>query len=186
MRSNAAHELRTQRLLLRRWCQADRAPFAALNADARVMEHFPSPLSKEESDALAMRIESHFQLHGFAQWAVEIPGVASFAGFVGLSIPRFEAKFTPCVEIGWRLAAEYWGQGFATEGARAALDYGFETLRLNEILSFTVRANIRSRRVMERIGMTHDPVDDFDHPLLPAGHRLSRHVLYRIQWSAAP
>jgi ribosomal-protein-alanine N-acetyltransferase len=174
-------ELGTERLLLRRWRDEDRQPFAALNADPRVMTHFPTLLTREESDALVTRIEAHFAQHGFAQWAVEIPGVTSFAGFIGLSVPRFEEKFTPCVEVGWRLAAEYWEQGFATEGARAALDFGFQTLRLNEILSFTVPANIRSRRVMEKLGMTHDAADDFDHPLLPPGHRLRRHVLYRIQ-----
>src|SRR5262249_49060595 len=121
-----------------------------------------------------------FGQHGYAQWAVEIPGVTPFAGFVGLSIPRFEASFTPCVEVGWRLAAEYWGRGYATEGARAALAFGFQELQLNEIVSFTVPANLRSRRVMEKIGMTHDTKDDFAHPLLPADHHLSRHVLYRI------
>jgi RimJ/RimL family protein N-acetyltransferase len=152
-----------------------------MNADPQVMEHFPSLLSREESDAMVTRIEAHLAQHAFAQWAVEIPGVPSFAGFVGLSIPRFEAKFTPCVEIGWRLAAEYWGRGYATEGARAALTFGFEQLGLSEILSFTVPANLRSRRVMEKLGMTHDPADDFDHPLLAPGHRLRHHVLYRIR-----
>ena len=144
------------------------------------MEHFPAPLSREESDAGAARIEAHFDQHGFGLWAVEIIGVASFAGFIGLCVPRCEAHFTPCVEIGWRLAAEYWGQGLATEGARAALVFGFEQLQLDEALSFTVPGNLRSRRVMEKLGMTHDPQDDFNHPLLPSGHRLSRHVLYRL------
>ena len=143
-----AHEIRTPRLLLRPWRDEDRVPFAAMNADPRVMEHFPSLLSSEESDALVGRIRTHFENHGFAQWAVEIPAVTPFAGFIGLAVPRFEARFTPCVEIGWRLAAEYWDQGYATEGARAALQYGFDTLRFTEVLSFTVPANIRSRRVM--------------------------------------
>jgi len=181
MLSNGGHELRTQRLLLRRWREADRVPFAAMNADPRVMEHFPKRLSREESDALVARIEAHFAQHGFAQWAVEIPGVTPFAGFVGLSVPRFDASFTPCVEIGWRLAADYWGLGYATEGARAALEFGFDHLGLEEVLSFTVPANLRSRRVMEKLGMTHDPADDFEHPLLAPGHRLQRHVLYRIR-----
>ena len=114
-----APELQTDRLYLRRWRATDRQPFAALNADPRVMEHFRAPLSHEESDALASRIEGHFNQYGFGLWAVEIAGTAPFAGFIGLSIPRFEAPFTPCVEIGWRLAAEYWGCGYATEGARA-------------------------------------------------------------------
>jgi RimJ/RimL family protein N-acetyltransferase len=174
-------QLGTERMLLRPWRIEDRQPFAALNADPRVMEHFPKLLSREESDELVARIEAHLVEHGFAQWAVEIPGVTSFAGFVGLSIPRFEARFTPCVEIGWRLAVEHWGHGYATEGARAALEFGFNQLGLAEILSFTVPANLRSRRVMEKIGMTHDPADDFDHPLLAPGHRLRRHVLYRIR-----
>ncbi len=112
-------ELRTERLYLRRWRATDREPFAALNADPRVMEYFPAPLSPEESEALTSRIEGHFEQHGFGVWAVEIKGTAPFAGFIGLSIPRFEAHFTPCVEIGWRLASEYWGCGYATEGARA-------------------------------------------------------------------
>jgi RimJ/RimL family protein N-acetyltransferase len=144
------HELNTSRLLLRRWREADRAPFAALNADPRVMEHFPAVLSREQSDTRAVQIEAHFEEHGFGLWAVEIPNVASFAGFVGLAIARFEAAFTPCVEVGWRLAAEHWGFGYATEGARAALAFGFGALGLAEILSWTVVANRRSRRVMEK------------------------------------
>lgn len=177
---NLPEELRTERLLLRRWRAADREPFAALNADPRVMEHFPAPLARQESDARAARIEAHFLQHGFGLWALEIVDVAPFAGFIGLSVTCFEAHFTPCVEIGWRLGAEYWGGGFATEGARAAVAFAFETVRLEQIVSFTVPGNLRSRRVMEKLGMTHQPSDDFDHPLLPAGHRLSRHVLYRL------
>ena len=124
---NVAPELRTDRLYLRRWSPSDRQPFAALNADPRVMEHFPAPLSLEDSDALAARIESHFEQHGFGLWAVEITDTAPFTGFIGISIPRFEAHFTPCVEIGWRLASEHWGCGYATEGARAVLAFGFES-----------------------------------------------------------
>jgi RimJ/RimL family protein N-acetyltransferase len=173
-------ELRTARLLLRRWLPADREPFASMCSDPRVMEHFPAMLSREESDALATRIEKHFEQHGFGLWAVEIPNVTSFAGFIGLNYPRFEAHFTPCVEIGWRLAAGYWGCGYASEGARAALGFGFEVLGLQEVVSMTVPANLRSRRVMERIGMSRNPDDDFDNPLLPEVHALRRHVLYRI------
>ncbi len=173
-------EIRTERLLLRRWVPTDRAPFAALNADPQVMEHFPALLSRQESDLLAGRIEMHFEQHGFGLWAVEIPGHTRFAGFIGLAVPRFEAHFTPCVEIGWRLASAHWGHGYATEGARAALAYGFEVVGLNEIVSFTVPHNLRSRRVMEKIGMIHDPADDFMHPFLPDGHPLQRHVLYRL------
>ena len=179
-------ELRTERLRLRGWTSSDLVPFAALNADPRVMEYFPAPLSREQTRALVARIEAHFDEHGFGLWAVEVPGVTPFAGFVGLSVPRFKAHFTPCVEIGWRLAAEYWGRGYATEAAAEALRFGFETLSLREIVSFTVPANLRSRRVMERIGMVHDPAGDFDHPALPEGHPLRRHVLYRISSGTAP
>jgi RimJ/RimL family protein N-acetyltransferase len=143
------------------------------------MEFFPKLLSREESDATVDRIEAHFAQHGFGLWAVEVPGVTPFAGFIGLALPRFEDCFTPCVEIGWRLAAEHWGRRYATEGAKAALAFGFEQRNLAEILSFTVPDNVRSRRVMEKIGMTHSPAEDFDHPLVPEGHPLRRHVLYR-------
>jgi RimJ/RimL family protein N-acetyltransferase len=152
-----------------------------MNADPRVMEHFSAPLSCEESDAVADRIATHFERHGFAQWAVEILGIAPFAGFIGLSIPRFEAHFTPCVEIGWRLAAEYWNRGYATEGARASLEFGFSSLQLQEIVSMTAVGNLRSRRVMEKIGMAHSPIDNFDHPLVAEGHPRRRHVLYRLR-----
>jgi len=172
-------ELRTDRLLLRRWLPSDLAPFAALNADPNVTEYLPTVLSRSDSDAFVARAESHFEQHGFGLWVVEIPEVSPFAGFLGLSTPRFEAHFTPSVEIGWRFSTEHWGRGYATEGARAVLAFGFDVLHLEEIVSFTVPQNIRSRRVMEKIGMTHDPEDDFDHPLLPEGHRLRRHVLYR-------
>jgi RimJ/RimL family protein N-acetyltransferase len=150
-----------------------------------VAEFLAAPLSREQSDALIARIEAHFDEHGFGLWAVEVPGVAPLAGFVGLSVPPFEAHFTPCVEIGWRLAPSCWGSGYATEGARAALELGFGALGLDEIVSFTVPANVRSRRVMEKLGMSHRPDDDFDHPALPAGHPLRRHVLYRLARGAA-
>lgn len=143
------------------------------------MAYFPSTLSKAESHALADTIQAHLEENGWGLWALAIPGVASFAGFIGLSRPRFEAHFTPCTEIGWRLGPEFWGRGYATEGARAVLAFGFETLGLSEIVSFTTESNWPSRRVMERIGMTHNPDDDFDHPRLPVRHRLRRHVLYR-------
>jgi RimJ/RimL family protein N-acetyltransferase len=176
---NLPHELRTERLLLRRWLPSDRESFARLNADPRVAEFLPGPLTPGESDTVADRIEAHFERHGFGLWAIEIPGITPFAGFIGLSVPRFEAPFTPCIEIGWRLDADHWGRGYATEGARAALDFGFRWLTVDEIVSFTVPANVRSRRVMEKIGMSHSAEDDFDHPLLPQGHSLRRHVLYR-------
>lgn len=172
--------LTTPRLLLRAWRDSDREPFATLNADPRVMEFFPSVLDRAASDATVERIEAHFAKHGFGLWAVELPGIAPFAGFVGLMIPSFTVAFTPCVEIGWRLAREYWGHGYASEGARAVLDFGFDRLALDEIVSLTAVGNQRSRRVMERIGMTRTAGDDFDHPLVAAGHPLCRHVLYRL------
>jgi RimJ/RimL family protein N-acetyltransferase len=177
---DAGPELRTDRLLLRRWRESDRDPFAALNADPEVMEHFLAPLTREQSDAFVDRLEAHFAQHGFSMWAVEVVSNASFAGFVGLLVPRFEAHFTPAVEIGWRLARQHWGHGYASEGARAALAFGFEEVGLEEIVSFTVPQNVRSRRVMEWLGMTRDPADDFDHPLMPECHRVRRHVLYRL------
>jgi RimJ/RimL family protein N-acetyltransferase len=174
------HIVRTERLLLRAWRAADRKPFARMNADPRVMEFFPAPLSRAESDALADRIEAHFAKHGFGLFAAELAASGAFIGFIGLSVPTFEAHFTPCVEIGWRLAAEYWGRGLATEGARESARYAFGELGLDSLVSMTVSANLPSRRVMEKLGMTHDPADDFDHPNLPAGHPLRRHVLYRL------
>jgi RimJ/RimL family protein N-acetyltransferase len=174
-------EIETARLKLRRWLPDDRRPFAQLNADARVMEYFPQPLTRTESDTMVQRVEAHFEQHGFGLWALEVPGTTAFAGFVGLMVPRFEAHFTPCVEIGWRLAFEHWGRGYAPEAARAVLRFGFERVGLDEIVSFTATANLRSRRVMEKIGMTHDTAGDFDHPALPTGHALQRHVLYRIR-----
>jgi RimJ/RimL family protein N-acetyltransferase len=173
-------ELRTDRLLLRLWRDSDLAPFAELNADARVMEYMPAPLTREESDALAARIARSFADERLGLWAIEVPGVAPFVGFAGLSIPAFEAPFTPCVEVGWRLARGHWGFGYATEAARAAMKDGFERLGLEEIVSFTVPSNKRSRRVMDRLGMHRAPEDDFDHPRLPARHRFAPHVLYRL------
>ncbi|HXG76019.1 MAG TPA: GNAT family N-acetyltransferase [Gaiellaceae bacterium] len=171
--------LRGPRVLLRAWEEDDLAPFAELNADARVMEHFPRTLTREESDALVREhIVPHFAEHGFGVWALEVPGVTRFAGFVGLQTHVFEAAFTPCVEVGWRLAAEWWGFGYATEAARLALAYGFREAGLEEIVSFTVPANRRSVAVMERLGMTFALA--FDHPRLPPGHSLRRHVLYRL------
>ena len=153
------------------------------------MEHFPGLLSREESDAMLGRIRQHFARHGFGFWALAITDVAPFAGFVGLAVPRFEAHFTPCVEIGWRLAFDHWGRGYSTEAATAALEFAFGDLGLDEVVSFTVPDNLRSRQVMGRLGMRRSPEDDFDHPSLPDGHPLRRHVLYRLsrrQWLARP
>jgi RimJ/RimL family protein N-acetyltransferase len=182
-------ELRTERLLLRAWRDEDLAPYAAMCADPRVMEHFPSTLRREESAAQVETFRRHFAERGFGLWAVEVPGVARFIGFTGLAVPRFETHFTPCVEVGWRLAAEHWGHGYATEAARAAVGFGFERQGLGALVSFTVPANMRSRRVMEKLGFTHDPAEDFDHPHLLEGHPLRRHVLYRLsreRWAVSP
>jgi RimJ/RimL family protein N-acetyltransferase len=171
----------TARLRLRRWTDADLSEFARINADPRVMAFMPKLLIRKESDATAGRIREQFDRHGFGLWAVEVIGGARFIGFTGLAVPRFVAPFTPCTEIGWRLAAEYWGHGYATEAARACLDVGFRVLGLAEIVAFTTTDNGRSRRVMERLGMTRDPGDDFEHPSLPPGHPFRPHVLYRTQ-----
>jgi RimJ/RimL family protein N-acetyltransferase len=172
--------IKTDRLLLRRWCASDRLLFQKMNADPRVMEYFPALLTPEESDALMAHIVDHFDRHGFGVFAVEMLESRTFAGFIGLNIPSFDAPFMPAVEVGWRLAFDCWGRGLATEGARAAIQHGFESLGLEGVVSFTVPANLRSRRVMEKLGMTHDPIDDFDHPSLPEGHPMRRHVLYQL------
>ena len=173
-------ELRTERLILRRWCPGDRESFARMNADAEVMRHMIRTLNREESDALVERIEAHFDDHGFGLWAIEVVGAAPFIGFTGLSVPRFDAAFMPAVEIGWRLDTRHWGKGYATEAARASLVDGFGRVGLKEVVSFTIPANVRSLRVMERIGMTRDVDGDFEHPLVPEGHPARHHVLYRL------
>jgi 3-dehydroquinate dehydratase/shikimate dehydrogenase len=175
--------IQTKRLILRPWREADLEPFASLNADSRVMEHFPSTLSKEESDQMAKRIQGKIEDRGWGLWAVALKETEEFIGFIGLNdldSATFPVHFAPTVEIGWRLAFDYWGKGYATEGARACLKYGFETLQLPEIVAFTAVQNLRSRAVMERLGMHRNPTDDFDHPKLPEGHPLRRHVLYRL------
>lgn len=178
--------IETERLILRRWLEADRAPFAAINADPRVMEHFPAVLDAAASDAIIERIEAGFEREGFGLWAVERRDTGDFIGFVGLAKPSFTAHFTspehPVVEVGWRLAPDAWGHGFASEAARAALQFGFEQLGLTEIVSFTARQNERSQAVMRRIGMTRTGADDFAHPALAENHPLSQHVLYRLRF----
>jgi len=169
----------TTRLLLRPWRDADLPVFAALNADPEVRHWFPGPLTREQSDAQAARCQEDIAVHGFGFWAVEVPGVAPFVGFVGLKHVTFAAPFTPAVEAGWRPSREHWGRGYATEAARAALAYGFGPLGLAEIVAFTVPGNLASRRVMDRIGMQHDPGSDFDYPGLPEDDPLRRTVLYR-------
>jgi RimJ/RimL family protein N-acetyltransferase len=183
----APAELETPRLRLRSWRDEDLAPFAAMNADAEVMRYFPKPLSRRSSDALAALIRGNMAKHGWGLWAVDVKAGPSFAGFVGLAIPTFKAKFMPAVEIGWRLSRDCWGRGFATEGAQAALAFAFGRLNLAELVSFTVSGNQRSRAVMERLGMTHNAAEDFDHPMIAAGSPVRRHVLYRLtqkRWRA--
>lgn len=178
--TRAIPELQTRRLRLRAWRDEDLPLFAELHADSEVTQHLLGPLTRPQSDALVGRITEHFLREGFGFWAVEAPGVASFIGMVGIGIPSYTAPFTPCVEVGWRLARQYWGQGFATEAAQAALEFGFETIDLTEIVALTVPGNARSRAVMSKLGMTREASDDFDHPLVPVGHDLTRHVLYRL------
>ena len=171
--------MRTARLELRQWREDDLALFAALNADPETMRFFPSALTREQSDSLAERARAQIAERGWGLWAVEVFDSDRFIGFVGLAEPRFEAHFTPAVEVGWRLARDAWGRGYATEGGRAALACAVAELGLDEVVSFTAVVNERSRRVMERLGMSHDPADDFDHPSIGDGP-LRRHVLYRI------
>jgi ribosomal-protein-alanine N-acetyltransferase len=173
-------ELRTERTLLRAWRDEDLAPFAHLNADDEVMRWFPSVLSREQSDASAAIIRARLSADGWGLWALEVPGVSTFCGFVGLNKVPFEESFTPAVEIGWRLDRPWWGHGYASEAARACIDHGFGPLGLTEIVSFTATQNVRSRAVMERIGMTHDGEGDFDHPGVPEDSPVRRHVLYRL------
>jgi RimJ/RimL family protein N-acetyltransferase len=172
-------ELVTTRLLLRQWRRSDRAPFAELNGDARVMEHFPSRLTREQSDAMADRCEALIRKRGWGLWAVELKTSGSFIGFVGLHIPSAELPFSPCTEVSWRLAFDHWGHGYATEAARAALGVAFEVLGLEEIVSFTAVENFRSRAVMERLEMEESGV--FAHPSVPVGSRLREHCLYRVR-----
>jgi ribosomal-protein-alanine N-acetyltransferase len=175
-----AAEFATERLLLRGWRPQDREPFAALNADPEVMEHFPSTMTRQRSDEMVDRLESLMEANGFGLWAVEVMATGEFIGFTGLNRVPFEAHFTPAVEVGWRLARPAWGHGYATEAARAALAYGFEVAGLDEIVSFTATTNLRSQAVMRRLGMTSDPADDFDHPRVD-DERLRRHVLFRLK-----
>jgi RimJ/RimL family protein N-acetyltransferase len=180
--------IETERLVLRRWKERDREEFAALNADPEVMEHFPGVLSAEESDQMLRRIDRQFVEFGFGLWAVDIKWAEKFIGFCGLAVPTFQTHFTPAVEIGWRFARDEWGNGYATEAARAALDFGFEQAALDEILSWTIPANERSQGVMARLGLKRSPALDFDHPRFLHDDRLRRHVVYRItreEWAEA-
>jgi RimJ/RimL family protein N-acetyltransferase len=172
-------ELRTERLILRRWRDSDREPFVRMNADLEVMRYFVRPLTREESDAFVDRAERQFDELGYGLWAVEVQEGAPFIGYTGLWRHDY-ASLKSAVEVGWRLDRPFWGYGYATEAARAALADGFERVGLREIVSFTSPLNVRSVAVMERLGMTREPNDDFDHPRVPEGHPLRRHVLYRM------
>jgi RimJ/RimL family protein N-acetyltransferase len=172
-------EHQTERLRLVGWHERHIAPFAAMNADPDVMRFFPSTLTEAQTRAGVELWRAQFEEQGWSNWAVELKQTGEFIGFIGLSIPRRQLPFSPCVEIGWRLARRYWGHGYATEGARASLDVGFHQLALAEVVSFTALANLPSRRVMERIGM-HNTGRDFDHPAVPEGSPLRRHCLYAI------
>ena len=181
-------ELTTERLLLRQWRDDDLALFAELNGDPEVMRYFPAQLTRAQSDAFASYVRATIDRQGWGLWAVQVTGGAPFIGFVGLNRPTFKAHFTPTVEVGWRLARPHWGRGYATEAATAALTFAFEELNTPEVVSFTATVNERSLKVMRRLGMTHDPADDFDHPGVGDGP-LRRHALYRItreRWRGPP
>ena len=173
--------IETKRLLLRKWKEEDLASFYLINSSEAVCQFLPKILTRDESDSMARRINDEMEKNGFGLYGVEEKSSAKFIGYIGLSVPNFKAHFTPCVEIGWRLSPDHWGKGYATEGALAIKEYAFNELKLDEIVSFTVAYNIRSRRVMEKIGMIYDSRDDFLHPNLPEDHKLSKHVLYRFR-----
>jgi ribosomal-protein-alanine N-acetyltransferase len=174
-----ATTLETQRLALRPWRDDDLAAWLEMSGDPRVMEFFlPSPPGYAEK--MAVRVREQFEADGYGWWAIEVKGGAPFAGVIALQMVPFEAPFTPAMEVGWRLAREHWGKGYASEGATAALRFAFDVLRCEEVVAMTAAVNVRSQRVMQRLGMTHDPADDFDHPRIPFGDRLRRHVLYRL------
>ncbi len=172
--------IRTERLILRPWRKTDLDSFAKINADPKVMEFYPSVMAREESDALAIKFQKEFNERGYGFWAVEVPGIADFIGYVGLNYWNLEMPFAPCIDIGWRLDSSFWGHGYATEGAEASLHYGFKMLELSEIVSMATIGNARSKKVMERLGMKSDPAENFEHPKVPKGDPLSWRVLYRL------
>lgn len=181
---DGVRELRTQRTLLRQWQDSDLDAWAEMNADLEVRRHFPGVQTRDEALAEAARARVLLARRGWGAWALELPGVLPFAGFVGLIVPAWSAHFTPAVEIGWRLPRAAWGQGYASEAAAAAAAFAFEALALDELVAITLPDNQASRRVMQRIGMQHDLAGDFDHPRLPPGHPMQRHVLYRLRRAA--
>ncbi len=175
--------LTTKRLLLRPWKGSDREPFQQMNQDPQVMEFFPALLSHEQSDTLMKNIQRELIEKPYGFWAVELKNQIPFMGFVGLHEPTFEAAFTPCIEIGWRLSSQHWGKGYAYEAAQKILDYAFNDLGLEEIVSFTAKINKRSIKLMKKLGMQTNPNEDFDHPKVKEGNPLKRHVLYRLKKS---
>jgi len=177
----------TERLILRPWKNEDFAPYAEMNADPRVREFFPSILTREQSDAEVRHFQSTYERDGFCMFAAELIATGQFAGFIGLQTMNFVVPLLaqPAVEIAWRLSRVHWGKGLATEGARGAIRYAFVTLRLRELVAITVPTNLRSRRVMDKIGMKHLPELDFDHPRVPVGHAFRAHVLYAFRNNAA-
>jgi RimJ/RimL family protein N-acetyltransferase len=183
--------LETPRIRLRQWTDADREPFAALNADPVVMEHFPSVLTREQSDAMVDRIHASIERNGWGFWAADdlTGGKPQFAGFIGINIPQApDLPFQPCVEVGWRLARPFWGKGLASEGARLSLNVGFELLKLDEIVAMTPLRNMRSRAVMLRLGMREAAGEEFEHPQVPVGSHARAMCLYRLPrslWEAA-
>ncbi|WP_435930257.1 GNAT family N-acetyltransferase [Dryocola sp. BD613] len=176
-------EYQTERLRLRAWRPGDRKPFAALNGDPETMRYFPETLTPEESDRLIAIFAQKMALNGWGFWAVEEKKRGVFIGFVGLNMPGYALPFSPCVEIGWRLDKRFWGQGYAPEAARKALDIAFQEYGLDEVVAFTALLNLPSQRVMEKIAMKRG--EEFDHPMVPAGHPLARHVVYRINKNSA-
>jgi RimJ/RimL family protein N-acetyltransferase len=176
--------LESERLVLREWLEGDFQPFANMGCDPDVMRFFPKHLTAEESRQFIAKSNATLLEKQFGLWAVEIKESGEFIGFIGLAVPTFETNFTPCTEIGWRLAKESWGKGYATEGAMRVLQYAFKDLGLEEVVSFTSELNLPSIKVMERIGMDRNPAEDFNHPRVEKGHRLERHVLYRREKGA--
>ncbi|MDQ2994660.1 MAG: GNAT family N-acetyltransferase [Pseudomonadota bacterium] len=172
--------IETERLILRTWCEEDTEAFYRINQDPKVYEYLLGPLSREEAQHFIADMNQRFTENNFTLWAVEEKTTGAMIGFVGLSVPKFTAHFTPCVEIGWRLGSQFWGKGYAPEAAKAVLKYGFTNIGLTEIVSFTATGNLKSIRVMEKIGMHRNIVDDFNHPAISPDHRLAQHVLYRI------
>jgi RimJ/RimL family protein N-acetyltransferase len=173
-----------EQITLRQWRDSDLDAYAAMNADPEVMRYYPSPLKREQTEASFARQRALIDQRGWGLWVLDVDG--AFAGFTGLAVPTFEAPFMPCVEAGWRLRRQYWGRGIAYRGSLLALDYGFNVLKLNEIVSFTAAVNAPSRRLMERLGFLHDPANDFEHPCIPEGHELSPHVFYRKKGQTVP